>query len=57
VGGNALVRQGIHAKYSTYVLKVPVSKLKIGDNSITLISNKGNNRTDHIMYDYISMEL
>lgn len=56
-GGNALVRQGIHAKYSTYVLKVPVSKLKVGDNTITLITNRGINRTDHIMYDYISMEV
>ena len=56
-GGNALVRQGIHAKYSTYVLSIPVSKLHPGDNSITLISNKGNNRTDHIMYDYISLEV
>jgi rhamnogalacturonan endolyase len=56
VGGNALVRQGIHAKYSTYVLKVPVAKLKVGDNSIMLITNRGSNRTDHIMYDYISME-
>ncbi|RYE27299.1 MAG: hypothetical protein EOP42_19410 [Sphingobacteriaceae bacterium] len=57
IGGNALVRQGIHAKYSTYVLKIPISKLHLGENSITLVSNKGNNRTDHIMYDYISMEM
>jgi rhamnogalacturonan endolyase len=56
-GGNALVRQGIHAKYSTYVLNIPVSKLKVGDNSIMLITNKGINRTDHIMYDYISLEV
>ncbi|EHQ31103.1 polysaccharide lyase family protein [Mucilaginibacter paludis] len=56
-GGNALIRQGIHAKYSTYVLKIPVSKLHRGNNSITLVSNSGKNRTDHIMYDYISMEI
>lgn len=56
-GGNTLVREGIHAKYSTYVLKIPVSKLHVGDNSIMLISNKGQGRAEHIMYDYISMEL
>ena len=56
-GGNALVRQGIHAKYSTYVLSIPVSKLHVGDNSIMLLSNRGVNRTDHIMYDYISLEV
>lgn len=56
-GGNALVRQGIHAKYSTYMLSIPVSKLKVGDNSIMLITNRGSNRTDHIMYDYLSFEL
>jgi rhamnogalacturonan endolyase len=56
-GGNALVRQGIHAKYSTYVLHIPVSKLKVGDNSIMLVTNKGLNRTDHIMFDYISFEV
>jgi len=56
-GGNALVRQGIHAKYSTYVLNIPVSKLKVGDNTITLIQGRAGNRTDHIMYDYISLEV
>ena len=56
-GGNTLVRQGIHAKYSTYTLKIPVSKLKLGDNSIILISNNGRSRVEHIMYDYISMEM
>jgi len=57
VGGNALVRQGIHAKYSTYVLSIPVSKLKVGDNSITLVQASAGNRTNHIMYDYISLEV
>jgi len=56
-GGNALVRQGIHAKYSTYVLSIPVSKLKVGDNTITLLQGRTGNRTDHIMYDYISLEV
>jgi rhamnogalacturonan endolyase len=55
--GNALVRQGIHAKYSTYVLKIPVSKLHEGDNFITLLQARVGNRTDHIMYDYISLEV
>lgn len=56
-GGNALVRQGIHAKYSTYVLSIPVSKLKVGDNTITLLQARTGNRADHVMYDYISFEV
>jgi len=54
---NELVRQGIHAKYSTYVLSIPVSKLKTGDNTITLIQGPSGNRTANIMYDYISLEV
>lgn len=56
-GGNALVRQGIHARYDTYVLPIPVSELHIGDNYITLLGTKGTNRSDHIMYDYLSLEV
>jgi rhamnogalacturonan endolyase len=56
-GGNALVREGIHAKYSTYVLKIPLEKLHVGDNFITLLQARSGNRTDHIMYDYISLEV
>lgn len=54
---NALVREGIHAKYSTYVLTIPVLKLKVGDNTITLIQGPAGNRTANIMYDYISLEV
>lgn len=56
-GGNALVREGIHAKYSTYEVRIPLSKLKNGTNSITLLQARAGNRTDHIMYDYISLEM
>jgi rhamnogalacturonan endolyase len=56
-GGNALVREGIHAKYSTYILKIPVGKLHPGANFITLLQARSGNRTDHIMYDYISLEV
>jgi rhamnogalacturonan endolyase len=54
---NALVREGVHAKYSTYVLSIPVSKLKVGDNTITLIQGPAGARTNNIMYDYISLEV
>ena len=56
-GGNALVRQGIHAKYSTYILNIPVSKLHTGQNTITLLQSRNYDRTQHLMYDYLSLEV
>ena len=58
-GGNALIREGIHAKYSTQQVSIPVSLLRKGRNTITLI--QGGGRFDrpffHVMYDYLSLEL
>ena len=58
-GGNALIREGIHAKYSTQQVAIPVSLLRKGTNTITLI--QGGGRSDraffHVMYDYLSLEL
>ena len=58
-GGNALIREGIHAKYCVEQVPVPLSLLKPGTNTITLV--QGANRFDrpffHVMYDYLSLEL
>ncbi len=57
LGGNAMVREGNHAKYSTYALRIPVGKLKKGDNTITLLQSHIGGRAASIMYDYISFEM
>jgi rhamnogalacturonan endolyase len=58
-GGNALIREGIHAKYCVERVNIPCSLLRRGTNTITLI--QGQNRFDrpfyHVMYDYLSLEL
>lgn len=55
-GGNALLRQGIHAKYSSVTVPIPVSRLKAGDNSLTLRFT-GPGLPAHVMYDYLRLEL
>ena len=58
-GGNALIREGIHAKYCVERVPIPMSLLKTGTNTITLV--QGQDRYDrpffHVMYDYLSLEL
>jgi hypothetical protein len=54
-GGNALVRQSNHAKYGIQVFDIPYNKLKIGQNTITLLM-PSNQNPSHLMYDYISLE-
>jgi rhamnogalacturonan endolyase len=58
-GGNALIREGIHAKYCVQDVKIPVGLLKTGANTFTLV--QGGNRYDrpfyHVMYDYLRLEL
>lgn len=55
-GGNALLREGIHAKYSVEYLSIPTSRLKRGDNTITLEQTRTTTQT-HVMYDYLNLEL
>lgn len=55
-GGNALLREGIHAKYCMEYLKVPVTRLRPGDNTITL-EQTATDVQSHVMYDCISLEL
>jgi rhamnogalacturonan endolyase len=58
-GGNALIREGIHAKYCVERVPIAMSRLRPGTNTITLV--QGQNRFDrpffHVMYDYVSLEL
>lgn len=56
-GGNALLREGIHAKYGVEYVTVPARLLRAGENvlglSLANVSGPGN----HVMYDYLSLEL
>ncbi len=55
-GGNALLRQGIHAKYSRVDISIPVSRLRVGANTFTFSFN-GSDQSTHVMYDYLRLEL
>ena len=56
-GGNALIREGNHAKYSLGYLSVPLSSLRVGSNVVTLIQRRSSASSDHVMYDYVNLEL
>jgi len=56
-GGNALIREGIHAKYGLGYQSIPLSTLRVGTNTITLIQRSINGGFDHVMYDYVNLEL
>lgn len=60
-GGNALVRQSSHAKYALHTIDIPVSELNAGANTITLLQGRFNetttHNTDHVMYDYVALEM
>ena len=52
-GGNALIREGSHAKYSLSYVTIPAAALNVGANTITLVQGS----TGHVMYDYLNLEL
>lgn len=52
-GGNALIREGSHAKYSLSYATIPAARLNAGANTITLVQGS----TGHVMYDYLNLEL
>ena len=56
-GGNGLIREGIHGKYGVSYVTIPVSSLNVGANTITLIEGRTGGPTEHVMYDYVSLEL
>lgn len=56
-GGNALLREGIHAKYSFSLVDFPTSLLRKGNNTITLTQTRNEGASCHVMYDSLSLEL
>jgi rhamnogalacturonan endolyase len=56
-GGNALIREGIHAKYAVHNVSIPVSMLRPGANTISLVQTRSTGPSEHVMYDYLSLEL
>ena len=57
-GANSLVRQGIHDKYGVDHISIPVSKLVVGTNTITLVQRRGSTgAASYVMYDYLDLEL
>ena len=56
-GGNALIREGIHAKYSVHSVSIPVAKLRVGMNTLSLVQTRTTGPSEHVMYDYLSLEL
>jgi hypothetical protein len=54
--GNAFLRQSNHAKYTTSVVNIPMSKLHSGSNYIQLVMPSNSGDVSHLMYDYISFE-
>ena len=56
-GGNALLRQGIHAKYSYIDVSIPVSRLRQGANTFRFAFTGDTGFSSHVMYDYLRLEL
>ena len=59
-GGNALIREGIHAKYCVEQVPIPMSLFKNGANTISLVESVGQPSSlpfAHAMYDYLNLEL
>lgn len=55
--GNALLREGIHAKYGVSYAKIPASTLHSGANTVSLIQASASYVGNHVMYDYLNLEL
>jgi rhamnogalacturonan endolyase len=58
-GGNALVREAIHAKYCVEYVPIPAALLQVGANTITLVEGRTSSSLpfEHVMYDYVNLEL
>lgn len=56
-GGNALLREGIHAKYSFRHIDFPASRLRRGTNTVTLTQVKTSSPACHVMYDSLALEV
>src|SRR5205823_273345 len=55
-GGNGLIREAIHTKYSYTTVPIPAANLHAGDNTITL-TQTATSEYAYIMYDYVCLEL
>ncbi len=51
------VREGVNAIFTDERLTFPASLLKSGNNTITIKMNQGGYFANHIMYDYLRLEL
>jgi rhamnogalacturonan endolyase len=56
-GGNALLREVVHAKYCVENITIPVSSLRAGANTIKLLQSAANYSGNSIMYDYLRLEM
>jgi len=55
-GGNGLVREAVHTKYSVTYVPIPANRLRAGANTITL-TQEGSSEDAYVMYDYVSLEV
>jgi rhamnogalacturonan endolyase len=55
-GGNGLVREAVHTKYSVSTVRIPAAKLRAGANTITL-QQQSLGDASYVMYDSVSLEL
>jgi len=54
-GGNGLVREAVHTKYSGTSISIPPGRLHPGENVISLTLSAGD--AGYVMYDYLSLEV
>jgi rhamnogalacturonan endolyase len=54
-GGNGLVREAVHTKYSGTSISIPAGRLHPGENVISLTLSAGD--AGYVMYDYLSLEV
>jgi rhamnogalacturonan endolyase len=55
-GGNGLVREAVHTKYSYLYVPIPEGRLHAGENVISLTQESGGDAS-YVMYDYLNLEL
>ncbi len=55
-GGDALLRESIHAKYCVEYATIPTGRLHAGNNTISLVV-PADSADAHVMYDYLNLEL
>jgi hypothetical protein len=56
-GGNALLRESVHAKYSYHYIDIPVAKLRRGENRLVQTQTRNESPACHVMYDHLALEL